>query len=648
MKKEEFESRYVVEKELGEGGFGKVLKAWDVKREIFVAIKRAPKRADAFTLKREYELLSEIGHHPNLLPFLDYYCYDYGFMGETEFLIMHYYEQGNLQSFWQKRKPTAADERRIIRGVLQGLSFLHAQGRVHRDLKPENILIAREHGVYIPKLADFGLGRMGMHEEEQSVSNSAIGMTVAYAAPEQLLGDRIRPNVDLWAFGVLLYKLQTGRLPFLSDSDHTSVKEADIRRQIIRGELPNDLSAIQQPYQRMIRSCLVVSREERVQTADALLEQLIAKPSAQKKVAPTLLASLETEVVPHPKPSVKKEKNLAVQKQQKESVPKVEAPLKKKSLNRWGLTAAVLLLVVSAAAWLTWGSSATQEEEEEELITAGLSVNANLPAAIQELERNMTRLEGGEFEMGCTAVNQECYDAEEPSHRVQLAPFWIGKYEVTREQFAAFVEAKAYKTTAEKQGWSKTWTGSKWVKESGLNWRNDEVVSPAGSKKSKHPITHISWHDAQAFCTWLSSATGRSYRLPTEAEWEYAAKGGRAAEEVYRYAGSNDLNEVAWYKENSEGQVQPVGTKEANGLDLKDMTGNVWEWCQDWYAKDYYKDRLFVQPKGPNTGKLRVLRGGSWGSTVRACRIVSRSFYNPDYPTRNFGFRIALDASKGK
>lgn len=155
------------------------------------------------------------------------------------------------------------------------------------------------------------------------------------------------------------------------------------------------------------------------------------------------------------------------------------------------------------------------------------------------------------------------------------------------------------------------------------------------------PVDNVSWNDAQAFIETLNEITGKKYVLPTEAEWEYAAKGGRGGAGNLRYAGSNDIDSVGWYAGNSGRMPHPVGQKKPNELGLYDMSGNVWEWCHDWYAKYYYEQNESNNPPGPSSGSGRVRRGGSWFTQSTSCKATTRNNVRQDYFDNIGGFRLA-------
>ena len=215
----------------------------------------------------------------------------------------------------------------------------------------------------------------------------------------------------------------------------------------------------------------------------------------------------------------------------------------------------------------------------------------------------MIRVEGGSFMMGSLENDSDAFDDEKPQHRVTLSDYYIGETPVTQALWKAV-------------------TGS-----NPSNWKGDNL-----------PVECVSWHDCQKFIEKLNQKTGRKFRLPTEAEWEFAARGGTKSK-GYKYSGSNNLDEVAWYTVNSGSKTHPVKFKKANELGVYDMSGNVWEWCQDKYGS--YSSDSQTDPTGPASGSDCVLRGGSWNAYARYCRVAYRAYGSPDY-RNNFGFRLSL------
>lgn len=222
----------------------------------------------------------------------------------------------------------------------------------------------------------------------------------------------------------------------------------------------------------------------------------------------------------------------------------------------------------------------------------------------------MVAVKGGTFTMGATTEQlDDAYDAEKPAHQVTLSPYAIGQTEVTQ----ALWEAVTGTNPSRFQG------------------------------RPNNPVELVDWNDCQAFITQLNALTGKQFRLPTEAEWEYAARGGNKSQH-YKYAGSNDIDEVAWFHDNAYGigdnGTRAVGTKKANELGIYDMSGNVWEWCQD-YNSDYTSDSQ-TDPTGPETGTNRMRRGGGWDQGSSSCRVSHRSNRAPNYKYNNLGLRLAL------
>ena len=229
----------------------------------------------------------------------------------------------------------------------------------------------------------------------------------------------------------------------------------------------------------------------------------------------------------------------------------------------------------------------------------------------------MVYVKGGTFTMGATGEqgDEDPYDDEKPAHRVTLSDYHIGQTEVTQELWQAVM-------------------GS----------------NPSDFRGSKRPVECVSWDDCQRFINKLNSLTGERFCLPTEAEWEYAARGGQKSG-GYKYSGSYILGNVAWYDDNAcdgVGEDSPdygthdVATKSPNELGIYDMSGNVWEWCQDWYDGEYYSRSPQMNPQGPSSGSHRVFRGGSWSLPARGCRVAFRGSNTPDIRFIYLGLRLAL------
>ena len=218
---------------------------------------------------------------------------------------------------------------------------------------------------------------------------------------------------------------------------------------------------------------------------------------------------------------------------------------------------------------------------------------------------DMVRVEAGTFTMGATAEMKNTEDSEKPTHRVTLTnDYYIGKYEVTQALWQAVM--------------------------------GDD---PSYFKGDNLPVEAVTWDDCQEFIGKLNRITGKTFRLPTEAEWEYAARGGNKSR-GYQYSGSNNPSNVAWYDDNSGDKTHAVGTKQPNELGIYDMSGNVWEWCQDWY--ETYSSSSQVNPTGANSGSCRVVRGVSWYNNARNCRLSLRGSNTPDFRSSNLGLRLVL------
>lgn len=245
----------------------------------------------------------------------------------------------------------------------------------------------------------------------------------------------------------------------------------------------------------------------------------------------------------------------------------------------------------------------------------------------------MVSVEGGTFTLGSNTIAND----EKPAHKVTLDDFYIGKYEVTYSEFLRFMHATGYVVEAELPD-------SVRIKKGYGPRTFIEPLMDVKASDSMRPVGNINWYDAQAYIKWLNEKTGKSYRLPTEAEWEYAARGGKKMTETY-YVGDNDLNKVAWYFANAENRSHTVGGKQANELGIYDMAGNVREWCNEWYGEFYYASSPELNPQGPDIGRQRSLRGGSWVSKADRMRLTFRNYDYPYNSHNDYGFRLVLSGT---
>ncbi|WP_282773828.1 serine/threonine-protein kinase [Phaeodactylibacter xiamenensis] len=273
-----FESRYRDKKYIGSGGFAKVYKVFDHANNHYVALKVADVRPEwkQFTLQREVELVNKLEWHRNIARYDACYRFNTGIAGEMDFAVLKFYEQGNLDQFIKRQKDlTPEDVRIIVRGIIDGIDFLHRHDIIHRDMKCQNILMHREDGVWTPKITDFGLSRQlgGNH----TITNSAVGLSFAYAAPEQIKNQKIYKNVDLWAVGVIIYRIVAGELPFETNNEgdqHSSQSQLELSQKIIKLKLPEKLEHLQEPYRTLVKRCLVSEPKERAQSPQELIDIL--------------------------------------------------------------------------------------------------------------------------------------------------------------------------------------------------------------------------------------------------------------------------------------------------------------------------------------------------------------------------------------
>ena len=324
----------------------------------------------------------------------------------------------------------------------------------------------------------------------------------------------------------------------------------------------------------------------------------------------------------------------------------------------------VVGLALVAAVWcviLVW-----QTKKSKMAANLAEIESLGMPAITNSIGMKLGILVGGEFPMGSPDSDGHADYRERPQHRVRITkPFLLGVYEVTVGQFGAFVRSTNYETEAERdgeggRGWNEA-TGMFEGRDPKYTWRNTGFP-----QSDDHPVVNVTWNDAVAFCEWLSGKEGFRYRLPTEAEWEYACRAGTTS----AYQHGDDAEGLAFVGNVADGTAKamwtnyqnfayltasdghaftsPVGRYHANALGLFDMHGNVWEWCSDWFEAKYHGESPVVDPQGPPKGSMRALRGGGWFTDASFCRSAYRGEGAASYRDKDLGFRVVRTIAPSK
>ena len=435
--------------------------------------------------------------------------------------------------------------------------------------------------IFITETGDLKLLDFGIAKIKSSITLTQTGNrmgTLMYMSPEQVKDSKhLDYRTDCYSLAITFHHLLSGVAPY----DLSNSSEFDVQLKIVQE--PVDVSVHPKHWQDRLKPLLRKEPEKR----GALLRfgDIQASDSEATRIE-------EEPIRPQPAPKPQPQPTSPLP-------PDVGHEGSKTKKGLWiGLGAAAVVAIVFA---LTINKGDRNAEPMTSDVSVGLAETKN------GVDIEMVPVEGGTFTMGCTnEQGDDCWDDEKPAHSVTLSGFYMGKYEVTQAQWKAVM-------------------GS----------------NPSRFKGDNLPVENVSWDDVQAFIRKLNQLTGKRYRLPTEAEWEYAARGGNQSR-GYKYAGGNDISSVAWYDGNSGERTHPVGKKRPNELGLYDMSGNVWEWCSDWYDEDYYGNSPQNNPQGPASGSFRVGRGGSWGHIAIGCRSAYRDDDALDYRSDALGFRLVL------
>ena len=685
-------NRYRLERRIGSGGFSVVWKAIDEKASgmpVAIKIFMPDKGLDDSLIsmfRDEYELTSHLDDN-RLVKMTDYFVTD-----ESPCLVMPFMPGGSLyQKLQHENELPEREIARILYQVCGALNYLHSQENpvLHLDIKPENILIDYS-GNYL--LADFGIS-LKMRNSLIRASNTKGG-TFAYSPPELSESRKLNSGSDIFSLGVMLFELCSGALPWsgmggnaviigmplpdlsetfshrLQEIMHSCLErypqnrptahqlEETARKFLDRGYwdvIPKQIN-IDQPGLLSGAEATSSSAEnlQKAMTAgeiDDFLKRCNGEPTAQQRdqlfydlnkrygnisrdrfdtalQKAIKLKGRETQPILQPQPDLQNRPLSEVEGDaedqpesepeqilQNQSEPEYQTePAKKKNLTLWIIASIVIIVgIVMVIDWYKGVSSIeVAKQARRDSISRADSIASiesqkikSFTETVNGVSFDMVTVKGGYFNMGS-------YDGkpyEKPVHSVMLSDFYIGRTEVTQIQWRGIMESDPPK----------------------LYFKGCDDC----------PVESVSWDDVQKFIQKLNQKTGKTYRLPTEAEWEYAAKGGNKSY-GYTYSGSNSVGEVAWYEVNSGSKTHPVGQKQSNELGLFDMSGNVWEWCSDNYGSDYYRNSPVSNPQGPSSGADRMIRGGSWHDFADHFRSAYRSYDYHLHHSNYIGFRLVF------
>lgn len=641
---------YTLIKQLGKGAFGVV---WLAEKRTAIATSQVAikialdEEPDLNSIKQEASLWSQIGGHPNVLPMIEANIYD----GQVV-IVSEYAPDGSLES-WLKmnggKAPTVEQAVNVTLGILSGLEHLHSKKVLHRDLKPANILLQGE----APRLADFGLSRI-LKTTQQSTNASG---TPTYMSPEAFDGKKVI-QTDIWAAGVIFYQLLTGNLPFPA-KDYAGLIGAIMLKD------PEPLPENLKQFTPIITKVLQKNPDERYLSASLMKTDLqnalknLSQPIAETKIEvvnpiletktelikpyETAKSKVEHEQETFPKTEVIKP-FIHHQTKPDIEIPKTLVKPRNNNVKFFAIAVSIVVLIIVSFLGITklisnnasnksTSTSINQpatttdnksfEFETVKVDASGKIVERTKKIANQFIEDlgqgiklEMVEVPSGTFTMGSSSSEAQRDSDEDPQHKVNIESFYLGKYEVTQAQYQAIMG-------------------------------ND----PSNFKGDNLPVEQVSWNEAIEFCKKLSARTRKTYRLPSEAEWEYAARAGTTT--PFAFGETINTNIVNYdgnypYGQAAKGEYRQktivVGSLGvANAFGLYDLQGNVWEWCQDIYQPNYNgaptNGKAWEQTTDDN---YRVLRGGSWNGSGKDCSSTLRNFSVSDFLVFDLGFRIVL------
>jgi formylglycine-generating enzyme required for sulfatase activity/predicted Ser/Thr protein kinase len=582
---------YRILRPLGRGGMGSVFLARDSRLDRDVALKICHLADDPEALerfRREARAAAAL-RHTNLCP-----VYEYDVRDGIAYLTMAFIEGPTLGDWARSRALSQRDTAHLIAKLALAMQAAHDGGVIHRDLKPSNIVIDNKDE---PVILDFGLARQTDDPRSRLTRTGAIYGTPAYMAPEQAGGDpkEVGPACDVYGLGVVLYELLTGDVPFRGPV------------MFVLGQLVNDPP---EPLRR------------RKPGIDATLEEICLKALAKRPDDryPTMqvfadaltraarrLASTDTVVEPHEGAAVETRQQTVPGRSSQPTIPTAPPPIPGRRRRRW-VVPALLVCVLGGLITAGWFAYHHWHERRPETPPP--------PEIENSIGMTLVYIKPGTFLMGSPEAEHGRDSSDERQHRVTLTKgFYMSTTLVSQKQWKAVMGANN---------------------------------NPSPAQGDNLPVASVTWEQAREFCERLSARENRTYRLPTEAEWEYACRAGTTSPfwcgETITTDQANFNGKYPYRPKDPEGQYRqwptPVSAFAPNAFGLRDMHGNLFQWCADWYARDYPAGEV-QDPRGPDDGHKRVMRGGSWHRSAKTARSAARNFWGPTQPGgHEIGFRV--------
>jgi len=638
--------KYKIVEEIGRGGFAAVYKAIDstLNRTVALKVLAEPPPGDPTFLERFWREARTAANlkHPNIVAIYEVaevegkYCLAMEFLpGRTLAQIMQ--KEGTLSPRWVAE---------ITQQLASALDYAHARGFVHRDIKPSNVIVDDQGHV---TLTDFGTVKPA-EGARLTAPWMSLG-TPEYMSPEQVSGLVVKPASDIYSLGIVCYEMLAGRVPFSGTTPrvlHAHVYDPPPPLTELVPQIPEAVAEV-------IHYTIAKKPERRFASAGEMAQALTAaveaagesllETAAAKKAKDKTTISISKEPTPRPHTDfprrvvdveTREEAIRRAMAAEREKTPTfVETPTPRpgvrKGFPRWmAVVGGILFVAGLLGIGVAYRSRIMPVKPTPPVVPAILPTQEPVAEATTVWEPDssvMVHVLAGDFFMGSRDSDVSADGDEKPMHSVYLDEFWIDKDEVTSEQFARFLNEEGNQ------------------EEDGVSWvdvedEGSKIVYEGGQYRSRngyedHPVTSVSWYGAQAYCRWAGK------RLPTEAEWEKAARGtdGRI------WPWGNDWDEDKMNSSDTgPGHTTAVGSypNGASPYGCMDMAGNAWEWVADRYQRDYYQTAPNRNPKGPtNQGISRVVRGGSWALLQGLCRCAGRFEFLPWVRKDDLGFRCA-------